>query len=173
MRKTLTILLLALLLGCIALAEVYEGATAAMDTVTVTSEVSGALQTLNAHVGDRVQAGQALPRRMEPVLASAESAEGRPMLMDEDCRGGSMPHVHAEGHSGLADEDCFGGSMAHTHTEGVSRSDHARRMVDIDARQHENDVLPQTIDARALRRAVVMAEVLGKPRALRPRRRAG
>lgn len=60
MRKTLTILLLALLLGCSALAEVYEGATAAMDTVTVTSEVSGALRTLNAHVGDRVQAGQAL-----------------------------------------------------------------------------------------------------------------
>lgn len=29
------------------------------------------------------------------------------------------------------------------------------------------DILPETIDAGALRRAVVMAEVLGKPRALR------
>ena len=32
---------------------------------------------------------------------------------------------------------------------------------------HNEDVLPETIDATALRRAVVMAEVLGKPRALR------
>jgi len=101
-----------------------------------------------------------------PVQPVAQAAQGASMLDDPDCAGGSMAHTHDEGHSTLADEDCFGGSMAHTHTEGVSRSAHARRMAAIDANADE-DVLPETIDARALRRAVVMAEVLGKPRALR------
>ena len=103
----------------------------------------------------------------EPVVNMAEGArQGASMLADDECAGGSMAHTHDEGHSRLDDEDCAGGSMAHTHTEGVSRAAHARRMAAIDA-YSVGDVLPETIDARALRRAVVMAEVLGKPRALR------
>ena len=104
---------------------------------------------------------------VKPVVQPAsQSVQGASMLEDAECAGGSMPHAHDEGHSSLADEDCAGGSMEHTHTEGVSRAAHARRMATIDA-GHDEDVLPETIDARALRRAVVMAEVLGKPRALR------
>lgn len=104
---------------------------------------------------------------VKPVVQpAAQSVQGASMLEDDQCAGGSMPHVHDEGHSTLVDEDCAGGSMEHTHTEGVSRAAQARRMAAIDA-GHDEDVLPETIDARALRRAVVMAEVLGKPRALR------
>ena len=93
------------------------------------------------------------------------------MLADEDCHGGSMPHAHTEGHSELADEECFGGSMAHGHSEGVSRAAHAHRMAAIDARASEG-LAPaaSAIDATDLRRAVVMAEVLGKPKALRTMR---
>ena len=102
------------------------------------------------------------------VQPAAQAAQGTSMLEDPECAGGSMPHAHVEGHSDLEDEDCAGGSMAHTHTEGVSRAAQARRMAAMDAtRQEDDDILPQSIDARALRRAVVMAEVLGKPRALR------
>ena len=101
-----------------------------------------------------------------PVQPVPQAAQGASMMDDPECAGGSMAHTHDEGHSALEDEDCFGGSMAHTHSEGVNRAAHARRMAAIDA--HANDViLPETIDARALRRAVVMAEVLGKPRGLR------
>ena len=103
-------------------------------------------------------------------VAQAAPGEGRSMLEDEACRGGSMPHAHTEGDSTLEDEDCDGGSMAHTHTEGVSRTAHARRMAELDhSRQTDEDdgLIPQTIDAQALRRAVVMAEILGKPRAMR------
>jgi len=104
---------------------------------------------------------------VKPVVQpAAQSVQGASMLEDAQCAGGSMPHVHDEGHSTLVDEDCAGGSMEHTHTEGVSRAAQARRMAAIDA-GHDEDVLPETIDARALRRAVVMAEVLGKPRALK------
>ena len=104
---------------------------------------------------------------VKPVVQpAAQSVQGASMLEDAQCAGGSMPHTHDEGHSTLVDEDCAGGSMEHTHTEGVSRAAHARRMAAIDA-GHDEDVLPETIDARALRRAVVMAEVLGKPRALK------
>jgi hypothetical protein len=41
-------------------------------------------------------------------------------------------------------------------------------MATIDADHPDGgDILPEAIDATALRRAVVMAEVLGKPRAMR------
>jgi len=96
-------------------------------------------------------------------------AEGAAMLDDADCHGGSMPHAHSEGNSRLDDEDCAGGSMAHSHTEGVSRAAQSRRMAAIDraaTARTDDALMPDAIDARALRRAVVMAEVLGKPRAL-------
>lgn len=113
-------------------------------------------------------AEQEVHRHSEPVVQATNrpAVQGASMLDDADCAGGSMPHTHAEGHSTLADEDCVGGSMEHTHTEGVSRAAQARRMAAIDAADSA-DVLPEALDARALRRAVVMAEVLGKPRALR------
>ena len=102
------------------------------------------------------------------VQPAAQSVQGASMLEDAQCAGGSMPHTHDEGHSSLADEDCAGGSMEHTHTEGVSRAAQARHMAAIDAGHPDGeDILPEAIDAAALRRAVVMAEVLGKPRALR------
>ena len=108
--------------------------------------------------------GEVKPQ-VQPV---GQPTQGASMLEDAECAGGSMPHTHDEGHSSLSDEDCAGGSMAHTHTEGVSRAAHARRMAAIDAGHPEGeDILPEAIDAAALRRAVVMAEVLGKPRALR------
>ena len=73
-----------------------------------------------------------------------------------------------QGASMLEDAQCAGGSMEHTHTEGVSRAAQARRMAAIDAGHPDGeDILPEAIDAAALRRAVVMAEVLGKPRALK------
>ena len=117
---------------------------------------------------EKTAAPEAVPH-VETVVEAAPGLpimEGESMLLDPDCVGGSMEHTHAEGHSALVDADCVGGSMEHTHTEGVNRADHARRMAAIDA-QADHDVLPDVIDARALRRAVVMAEVLGKPRALR------
>ena len=145
------------------------------------AQQEGAVRTASAaprDFGDAVeeirrrfgQAGQAaVSRESQPVSVAPAQGEGRAMLEDDACRGGSMPHVHAEGNSALEDEDCFGGSMEHTHTEGVSRVAHARRMAAIDSGHGDQDMLPETIDARALRRAVVMAEVLGKPRAMRPR----
>lgn len=104
--------------------------------------------------------------RNEPLVETVEGSQGASMLDDAECAGGSMAHTHDEGHSALEDADCAGGSMEHVHTEGVDRADHARRMAAIDA-TNAGDVLSEVIDARSLRRAVVMAEVLGKPRALR------
>ena len=82
----------------------------------------------------------------------------------------------AQGESMLADEECAGGSMAHTHSEGVSRADQTRRLAALDQEEQARGNLfpsPSALDARAMRRVVVMAEVLGRPRALQPRRRAG
>ena len=76
----------------------------------------------------------------------------------------------AEGESMMADAECAGGSMPHRHTQGVSRAAQNRRLDELDHRREAEDedrLVPAAIDARALRRAVVMAEVLGKPRAMR------
>jgi Tfp pilus assembly protein FimV len=144
----------------------------AVQRVRPVSPVSALAQKIDAAIEaldkQLESAGQEVHRHSEPVIQAMNRAtpQGASMLDDADCAGGSMPHTHVEGHSALADEDCVGGSMEHTHTEGVSRATQARRMAAIDAAE-SSDVLPETIDARALRRAVVMAEVLGKPRALR------
>lgn len=60
MLRKWTILLLALLLTGSALAEVYEGTTGAMSTVTVTAEDAGTAQEVSVQSGDRVEAGDAL-----------------------------------------------------------------------------------------------------------------
>lgn len=102
-------------------------------------------------------------------VAQTVPAEGESMLIDPECKGGSMPHAHAEGRSALDDAECAGGSMPHKHTQGISREVQARRLAQLDHGQEaeaRDALIPDAIDARALRRAVVMAEVLGKPRAL-------
>ena len=78
-----------------------------------------------------------------------------------------------QGASMLDEEGCVGGSMDHDHTEGERHEEHDRHMKA--AKQRESQELLEqvaaqrqaTVNAQALRRAVVMAEVLGKPRALR------
>ena len=104
------------------------------------------------------------------VAAQPAYAEGDSMMADADCAGGSMPHDHAEGSSALKDAECAGGSMPHRHTQGVSRTAQSRRLSELDhdweAEGTEN-LVPSAFDARARRRAVVMAEVLGKPKALK------
>ena len=110
-------------------------------------------------------------------MDAAPAAEGESLLEDEECRGGSMAHAHDEGRDLLDDEECRGGSMAHEHEEGVARAAHKRRMAAVDGDAGDEPaqrgpLAPGVVDAQALRRAVVMAEVLGKPRALQVRRRA-
>lgn len=102
--------------------------------------------------------------------AVGESHEGESILADADCAGGSLPHTHAEGLSALSDEECAGGSMPHEHTQGESRAEQKRRLERLDVGREADapeGLMPRGIDARAMRRAVVMAEVLGKPKGLR------
>ena len=74
---------------------------------------------------------------------------------------------------GVDEEGCVGGSLEHTHEEGESREEHSRHMAAMRARDAEEAAQEarRTIDAAALRRAVVMSEVLGRPRALKGARR--
>ena len=151
-------------------ARAKQPAAPAAETETV---IPTDLDEIIADVKSRISGERTVAkRRSEPVVKAMKrsgTVQGASMLEDADCAGGSMAHTHTEGHSALEDEDCFGGSMEHTHSEGVSRVAQARHMAAIDAK-HDEDVLPETFDARALRRAVVMAEVLGKPKALRTMR---
>ena len=110
----------------------------------------------------------------QPTVVAPEQAAAKPVESPAEARLRKLQAVvqaaTGEGAPMLADDDCHGGSMEHTHTEGVSRSEQTRKMAAIDGAPRLGDALPEVIDARALRRAVVMAEVLGRPRALRARR---
>ena len=122
-------------------------------------------------------AAEAVPAVNTPIVPAGASEEGSSLMDDAWCAGGSMAHSHSEGASSLADEECAGGSMPHSHDEGTERSEQARRMAVLDA---NNAAQPETrrqpliqtgeVDIHALRRAVVMAEVLGRPKAMQARK---
>ena len=81
-----------------------------------------------------------------------------------------------QGASMLDEEGCVGGSMAHDHTEGERRSEHAKHVAAMKTRDEaeaKSAEAPRTLgglDAAQMRRAIVMAEILDKPKALRARR---
>ena len=80
----------------------------------------------------------------------------------------------SQGESSQDDEGCVGGSLPHDHAEGERREEHDRHRAAMEAREREEAAMDHAgIDARQLRRAVVMAEILDRPRALRMRWRLG
>ena len=82
----------------------------------------------------------------------------------------------AQGVSHADDEGCVGGSMKHVHTEGETREEHRRHLAELHKREAEEQRASEMarelseMNLQKLRRAVVMAEVLGKPVALKKRR---
>ena len=120
----------------------------------------------------------ALSRAKAKALRKAEAAKSQAQRQPA----APAPHVPAqptvtvsrEGMSAFDGEGCVGGSMPHDHTEGESHDEHGRHVAAMQAREKaEAAVTPREVDARALRRAVVMAEILDRPVSLRARRRAG
>lgn len=101
------------------------------------------------------------PGNVRPVkVASQQSpvfmAAKAPSLLDE-----------------IDEEGCVGGSMAHTHDEGESREEHRRHMESALKRETEEALATQAaveleaVNLQRLRQAVIMAEVLDRPKALR------
>ena len=125
------------------------GAKAAIPTETRETE-----ETEEPHEARPVQ----VPGQKSPVFMAARGPLPASILDEED------------------EEGCVGGSMAHTHEEGESRTEHAHHL-----REAQNREAQETLAASAaaelremnlsrLRQAVVMAEILDRPRALRPGR---
>ena len=112
----------------------------------------------------RVPAGLNYARQIEEMLRSFE----RQALPEEPA-----PAPAVQGTSLSDDEGCVGGSMPHTHTEGESREEHGRHREAV-RRREAKEIVEQAASEREalrraqdLRRAVVMAEVLNRPVALR------
>lgn len=112
-----------------------------------------------------------------PIFSEGES------LQDADgCLGGSMTHAHDAAAAHPDEEGCLGGSMAHSHTEGETRVDHERHMARADAEAKADAAEPIDaaktarerlgLTASDMRRAVVISEILGRPKALSARGRA-
>lgn len=84
-----------------------------------------------------------------------------------------------QGVSAMDEEGCIGGSLPHSHEEGERRAEHAEHLYAA-GRQSERALHAQAVsqelkdvNIEQLRRAVIMAEILDRPKALRrpvPRR---
>ena len=73
LKRWMALTLALLCLSSAALAEVYEGTTAALDTVTVRAETAGVVKSLPVQVGQRVDEGEALVRlKSEKTFASQD-----------------------------------------------------------------------------------------------------
>lgn len=125
-------------------------------------EAAGAKSAIPAQTQDAEGPREArpvqIPGQKSPVFMAGRGSRPASILDEED------------------EEGCVGGSMAHTHEEGESRTEHARHL-----REAQNREAQETLAASAaaeframnlsrLRQAVVMAEILDRPRALRPGR---
>ena len=73
------------------------------------------------------------------------------------------------------EEGCVGGSMEHTQHEGESRAEHRQHLAAIQRQEQEDTLAAQAaqeirdMNIHRLRRAVVVSEILGKPKALQHR----
>ena len=73
------------------------------------------------------------------------------------------------------EEGCVGGSMAHDHHEGESRMEHRQHLAAIQRQEQEESLAAQAaqdirdMNIHRLRRAVVVSEILGRPKALQHR----
>ena len=73
MFRKLTALLMALMMLPAALADVYEGTTTALTTMTITADVTGTVDSVTVRPGNRVETSDALVTLgTEPVFASAD-----------------------------------------------------------------------------------------------------
>lgn len=111
----------------------------------------------------------------EVEKAFAEASQPMDGDMEEDFVPEPEP-AFVQGVSLRDDEGCVGGSMAHEHTEGETHEEHSRHLEVLRQREASETLAAEAalelaeMNLKKLRRAVVMAEVLNKPVALRRRR---
>ncbi|MBR0368563.1 MAG: hypothetical protein IJH86_09270 [Clostridia bacterium] len=109
---------------------------------------------------------QAVPGAVRAVKVPGQSS---PVFM------AASPAAAPQGEGAADDEGCVGGSMAHTHDEGESRAEHDRHMKAAMRRETDESLAAQAaqelseMNIHRLRRAVVVAEILDRPKALRRR----
>ena len=106
-----------------------------------------------------------------PASAAKPAAEGASPVFADGCVGGSMPHgADAEGKSAAYADGCVGGSLPHDdkpHQRAALREQTPdTRPVLLDATSHVKS--QPGLTAAEMRRAVITAEVLARPVALRP-----
>lgn len=115
------------------------------------------------------------PQAARPTSSAAVPEEEEDLPEPED-----LPQMMAdpplEGSTMGDGEGCVGGSMAHDQHEGESRAEHRRHMAAIERREAAEAEAGRAgretadLNTRRLRQAVIMAEVLDRPVALRSNR---
>ena len=112
-----------------------------------------------------------LKPRPTPVSAAKPAAEGASPVFADGCAGGSLPHeADTEGKSVAYADGCVGGSLPHDdkprQRAALREQTPDTRPVLLDATSHVKS--QPGLTAAEMRRAVITAEVLARPVALRP-----
>lgn len=123
-------------------------------------------------------AGQAQAARAKAKTAKAQarvSEDVKPVKVAGQQSPVFMAAKAPLGASILDEEGCVGGSMEHGHEEGESREEHRRHVEEAHRREARETLADQAAaelgrrNLSRLRQAVVMAEILDRPKALRRR----
>ena len=109
--------------------------------------------------------------------AKAETAKAKAQPVRAVKVAGQASPVYVKAPSILEEDEegCVGGSMEHTHHEGESRAEHRQHLAAIQRQEQEDTLAAQAaqeirdMNIHRLRRAVVVSEILGKPKALQHR----
>ena len=110
-----------------------------------------------------------------PAKAVSKKLRAKPKQAPKPARSAKESAAMFEAHSFLDEQGCVGGSLPHIQHEGEARHEHSaheRRYIEEEqAASQAEDIARelQSMNLRQLRRAVVVSEVLGKPKALRGR----
>ena len=113
-----------------------------------------------------------LKPKSAPVSAAKPAAEGASPVFADGCVGGSLPHeADTEGKSVAYADGCVGGSLPHDDRPPRQRATLREQAPDtrpvlLDATSHVKS--QPKLTAAEMRRAVITAEVLARPVALRP-----
>ena len=156
-------------LNALGLEQLCEEGTAQSGSLPQTPQSSAATgQPMSQmSISEREARRKALEARRAARRQAAKAAQPRVAASEEE--------DSAMLFGGVDEEGCVGGSMAHEHTEGESREEHGAHIAAMERRDVEEAAqggagrfgVLGDMSLEELRRAVIVSEVLGKPKALR------
>ena len=127
------------------------------------------VQQLKAASAQPYAPGGIVTPMVQPILQAAQAPKMEPAKPAEKTEIERALNDRKQEHADK--EGCIGGSIPHTQHEGESRAEHAEHMkrAAVSAVETPGEQIRKSLSAAEMRKAVIMSEILDRPKALRRR----